>query len=165
MKLYKISDEYLKFFDSIDSLMDAVDDDTIINNRLEELDDKFNECAEYIGAQILNAELDINSIREVHRTLGAKIKKMERKQEWYKNYLKWNMQKIGKNKIKSSDSTFSISITKGRESVCIEDESKIPDKYLKITKTPIKIDILEALKSGEVIDGTSIISKPFITIH
>ena len=65
-----------------------------------------------------------------------------------------------------TDPEFTATIGKGRQSVQITDGVKLPAQYVKIERVPLKVDIAEALKSGEAIDGAELADgMPTLTIR
>ncbi len=82
-----------------------------------------------------------------------------------KEYLRINMEASGIKKIECP--IFTITLKAGRDIVQINDEEKIPSDYLNIktTMTPMKKEILAALKEGDEVAGANIVkSKSSISI-
>ncbi len=81
---------------------------------------------------------------------------MTNKQESLKEYLRINMLDCGITKIDCP--LFSITLGKPRKICLINDEGKIPAEWLdiKTVMSPMKVDILKALKAGEDIPGAEL---------
>lgn len=53
-----------------------------------------------------------------------------------------------------------LSITNGRVSCVVTDETALPDEYVQITRTPKKLEITKALASGQSIPGAMLRNNP-----
>jgi len=110
-----------------------------------------------IGAGIpsINAEID---------RLTARKKAIENNQNHMKAYLQTNMEASGINKIECP--LFTITLAKGRDIVSVDNKSAIPAEYMnyKTSASPMKKEILSALKEGEKIEGVSLV-KPANSIR
>lgn len=59
-----------------------------------------------------------------------------------------------------------VSVSKGRDSVEIVDESQVPPRFLKVVKSPDKAAIKEALDAGKKVKGAQIkTGEPTITVR
>jgi hypothetical protein len=71
----------------------------------------------------------------------------------------------GITEIKAIDGTFAARIGKGRESIVVDDESKLPDYCFVVERRVSKTAIREALDSGDAIIGAHIERTPTLTIR
>ena len=77
-----------------------------------------------------------------------------------KNYLRTNMEILGKKKIESAK--FTINCVAGRDKVNVTDEDAIPDKFFGCKPVEMvinKSDLLGALKAGHIVTGAELIKS------
>ena len=154
--LHQITDkhrELLKLAEESEDMAQAVAD------TMEGIEGEFEDKALSLMAVMENIGGDIPAIDEMIVRLTARKKTIQSKQESMKNYLRMNMESSGINKITCP--LFTITLAKGRDIVQVDDLGKIPAEYLNIktSMTPMKKEILAALKEGEEIDGVSLIKS------
>ena len=154
MKLYEITAQHREL-ESIElpedgSMIDAVRD------TFEMIEGEFNDKAISLITVVRNKEADVQGLDSEIKRLQARKKSIENEQQSMKDYLRHNMEATGITKIECP--LFKITLGKGRPMVLVEDEEKIPTDYIdiKITKAPMKAEILKRLKAGDVIDGCSL---------
>lgn len=106
---------------------------------------------------ILQQEAEIEAVKEQIKRLQDYCKAREKRVEKIKSCVKDALEKLGISKLETSIGT--ISIANNPASVEVYDESLIPAKYIveKITKSPDKKAIKEALKNGENIQGFTLV--------
>lgn len=148
MKLYEISEKY-------QNILDAADDDGVLMVvELTKVEDEFEDKCVAVAAYIKNLEAEAKAIREAIDGMQTRLSAIYIKQADLKDYLKYYMMKIGKDKVDKSP-YFKISIRKTRPRVIIMDEKSIPEKFVH-KKESICFDrdeIYKALKNGEDIKG------------
>lgn len=98
----------------------------------------------------------IDSVKNEIDRLTAIKKLYENRNERFKKYVKENMERLELEKIETPIGI--ISIRKGVESVKIEDESLIPDEFMRIKKEVDKTAIKKYLKEDEknTVQGVSL---------
>lgn len=150
MKLYEI-------LDNINDILYEVGEDGEINNitfsKLEQLELSLREKIENVGIFLKNTESDVKQLKEAENELKQKRKVLENKKERIKEYLHFQMEKAGIDKVKGK--LFTVTLAKCPPSVTIIDENNIPSLYKKEV-TQVKIDkreILNRLKAGDEVDG------------
>lgn len=118
---------------------------------------------EAYGCLIKNLQAEADAIRAEEKNLAARRQAKEKRVEWLKNNIAASMQAIGETKHETAKVVFSF-----RKSVVVEvlDDTKLPNKYLtvKTTVAPDKVALKNALKSGEVIDGATLVEKSNLQI-
>lgn len=125
----------------------------MLADTIEGLEGMFNEKAISIAHVIGNNNADIDAIdKEIERLQGRK-KILNNSINHLKSYLFFGMQAANIRKI--TDPQYTLSIAKGREVVSVDDESKIPDEFFRVTRSVNKSAINEAIKSGAEVPGTS----------
>ncbi|WP_064590754.1 siphovirus Gp157 family protein [Streptobacillus moniliformis] len=99
------------------------------------------------------------------KELETRLKKIENTEKKIKNYIILAMENSGLKKIETGIGT--ITYSAGKDSIIVENEDDIPAEF-KIVEYVTKVDkkkILEHSKvTGEIVEGTDIIQKPYITI-
>lgn len=162
MKLYEITNE-IAALNSIES-----DDESMaqaISDTLDGMSGELESKAQSVVLFIKNIESDAESISAEIGRLQARKKALENKAESVREYLRYNMEKSGIQKIECP--LFTIRCQKGREIVVIENQDSIPDEYVTV-KTEIKPDknaIAKALKEGVDVPGARLeLSKSSIVI-
>jgi len=151
--LHQITDkhrELLALAEESDDMAQAVAD------TMESIEGEFEEKALSLMAVAGNMDGDVSAIDNEIARLAARKKSIQNRQESMKEYLRMNMEASGINKITCP--LFTITLAKGRDIVQINDADKIPADYLNIktSMTPMKKEILAALKAGEEIEGASL---------
>ncbi len=131
----------------------------------EAIEGEFNDKALSLISVVQNLDSDTYAIDIEIKRLQARKKSISNRQDSMREYLRTNMAASGITNIKCP--LFSITLAKGRDIVQIDNEKIIPADYLdiKTSISPMKVDILKALKSGEDIPGVSLrISKTSLRI-
>lgn len=159
--LYEMTGEMKELQNLLNDLEDTAEHEKegsmglAIRDTLESIELEFNDKAVAIVKLSQALDGDTQAIdSEIKRLQGRKKTILNRREE-LREYLRQNMETTGVKKIECP--VFSITLSKGREQVKIEDENQIPDEYMTV-KTEIKPDknaISKALKSGEEIPGAS----------
>ena len=147
----------------IDSaIMDCVDMETgeiIDMEALEDLQMERDQKIEGIGCWIKNLLADAKALKEEKDNLAARQKAAENKATSLKTFLSSYL-----NGEKFKTAKVSISYRKS-DSVNIAEGAVIPEEYLKYSEpTPDKIGLKAALKSGEKIQGISLVTSNNIQI-
>lgn len=150
MKLHEMSAAVAKLHD--DDQLDA----QTIKDTLESIEGDINEKGVNIVKLTQGWDADISAIDEEIKRLTTRKKAIKNRSDQLRDYLRYNMQASGITKIECP--LFTVSLSKARQVVQIDDESLIPDDYVsvKTTVSPNKAEILKALKAGEDIPGASI---------
>ncbi len=136
-----------------------------IGDTFEAVEASFNDKAISVVHVIQNMGGNVSALETEIDRLSKRLKTVKTRQESIKEYLRFNMEATGINKI--SCDLFTISIKQGRDIVQIDDDSLIPTDYLNIktSSTPMKREILADLKTGKEIAGASMVkSKSSISI-
>ena len=152
MQLYNLTDNYQQLLDYIDSTEEL--DESLLVDTLESIDEAFEDKIISIAYVIKNNDADIdtisNEIRRLQKLKQTKVNANER----LKGYIKDNMLQLDKTKIKGD--LFNVSVRNNAESVEILNESALPEDAFKVTRTPDKTAIKEALKNGHDVDGATL---------
>ena len=161
MKLYELKAEYeillQAAFDYAEENEGAIPDDLALY--LESVganyEEKIHNCLLYYK----NQQAEADAINAEAKKLSARAKSASNRAEWMKKYL----QSCCTEGVKCSFPDAAISWRKSK-SVDIIDESKVPDEYCKIERTPKKKLIEAAIKAGENIEYASIVEKKNLQI-
>ncbi len=148
-KLHEISKDYIGFLEA-----DLPEDD--LKECLESIEGAFEDKGSNIVAVVNTLQADVDVISNEIKRLQERKKSIVNNQERLKEYLRYNMELSGINKIKHP----LFNITLGEPSVTAEilDVESLPDEYVKLeTKfTPDKLAIKKALKEGIEIEGAKL---------
>lgn len=130
-----------------------------VADTMEGIEGEFNDKALSLVNVMKNIGAGIPSIDAEIARLTARKKTIENNQKHMVNYLQSNMEGSGISKIECP--LFTITLAKGRDMVQVDDENKIPADYMsyKTSQSPMKKEIMAALKSGEVIEGVSMVKS------
>ena len=85
-------------------------------------------------------------------------KRMEKNQRTLKRTIQKYLEAAGERRVSSTVGT--AFITPGRMGVVVDDESLIPDAYMKTEKTPRASAILAAIEAGETVPGCRVDRGP-----
>lgn len=152
MKLYEITDQYAAVID----MLDSCEDQTEIEDTLESIEAAFDQKVENIVKLIRSKEAEKEAVLNESKRLKERADKITKSIDFLKEYIKREMQNIGKEKVEST--LFNIKLAWNPPKVDIHDESQIPQEYftVKEIKAVDKRAILESLKNGNDIPGAGI---------
>lgn len=146
MKLHEMSKDYIGILES-----DMQGDQ--LTECLDSIGDSFDEKANNIVKLVSSLSVDVDGIDKELKRLQAMKKAITSNQDRLKEYLRYNMEVTGINKIKHS--LFSITLGKPTITAEVVDIDFLPDNFVS-TDVVMKADkkaILKALKEGEDIPG------------
>jgi len=146
MKLHEMTKDYIGFLES-----DMSGDE--LTDCLDSIEDAIDEKASNIVKLVNSLDVDVSGIDKEIKRLQAMKKTITNNQTNLKEYLRYNMEVTGINKIKHS--LFSITLGKPTVTAEIVDIDFLPDTFV-TTEIVMKADkkaILKALKNGEDIPG------------
>lgn len=150
MKLYELTDDYLKLMEMAEEL-----DEETFQDTLESIEDAIEEKVEKTAFLIRNLEADVKAIKEEEKRLADRRKALEKKIENIKDYLREQLELAGIDKVKRP--TITVSIQNNPPSVRVVNEELIPSHFM--IPQPPKLDkkgILEKLKHGENVPGVEL---------
>ena len=124
-----------------------------IRDTLEGLEGIFQDKAVSVVHVLTNGDSDIAALDAEIARLTDRKKHIQNAQSRLKDYLRDNMEATGTTKITSP--LFTITLAKGRDMAIVDDESALPDDYVRVKTTiaPDKAAILSALKEGVEVPG------------
>ncbi len=151
MNLYQISQEYEQILDEL------YDDEGNVNQtaliKLEENGVAMEKKAIAIASYIKNLEAEREAIKQAKQQMAEREKRNKKREDELTGYLLSNMERRGITKV--SCPYFNIKLKKCPPSVQIQDETQLPEEYIrtKIEKSPDKIKMLQEMKVGVIIPG------------
>lgn len=160
MTLYEISQAYMDLLAEIEENEGELTDELLI--KAEGVEQGFEQKAETYASIIKNLEADAAAIEAEEKRLSKRKIVKKNIANRMKERLSLVMQQCGKEKFETE--RHKISFWKSA-SVKILDEKKIPAKYFKTTKTPIKSDIAAAINAGIKIRGAEIVNNKTIQVR
>lgn len=161
--LYTISKEYQE----LALLAEDADEDmsVAVRDTMEGIEGEFQEKGKALAMVTLNMDGDLEAIQSQIDRLTERKRLLINRKESLKEYLRSNMEASGITKI--THPLFTITLGKGKPIVVIDEESKIPDDFMrvKVTSAPDKAEIAKAIKEGVEVPGAhSEIGKSSISI-
>ncbi|MDK0543267.1 siphovirus Gp157 family protein [Clostridium perfringens] len=164
MKLYELTQNYR----NLESLLDNLGEQEgltveMIHGALGQVEDDINTKIENTCKVIKEIEADSIGIDEEIKRLSALKKQKENAVKKLKEYVEFEMNGIGLNKVEGK--LFKISFRKSKV-VKVIDETKIPKEFIKVktTESISKTDLGKALKSGEIIEGAELVENKTLQI-
>lgn len=151
----------MTIFEIENGIRECVDEETgeIIDiEKLEALEMARDQKIENVGMWYKESLAEANAIKAEKMKLAERQKTAENRAESLKNYLDFV---VGGGKFESARVTISY---RKSTAVEIEDESKVPDEFCKITREVRKTDLKDAIKKGVVIEGVTLLDKQNIQI-
>lgn len=149
--LYQLAAEYRQLSDRLHDL-DLPDE--VIADTLEAESGDLIEKGTNVAKVFRNLESMAAQIKEAEKQMAERRKAIEKRAERLKTYLHSNMEKAGISKIESP--WFVISVKNNPASVVIDDESEIPDDYMREIPArfePDKTAIKSAIQEGYQVPG------------
>ncbi|ELQ0171773.1 siphovirus Gp157 family protein [Clostridium perfringens] len=164
MKLYELTQNYR----NLESLLDNLGEQEgltveMIHEALGQVEDDINTKIENTCKVIKEIEADSIGIDEEIKRLSALKKQRENAVKKLKEYVEFEMNRIGLTKVEGK--LFKISFRKSKV-VKVLDETKIPKEFIKVktTESISKTDLGKALKSGEIIEGAELVENKTLQI-
>lgn len=164
MKLYELTAAYRNVWDMMED--DEIDIETI-NDTLQSIEGAIEVKAENLAVFVKRLEGMADTFKAEEKRLQERRKAFENRVKHIKDYLQNNMEMAGISKINAG--TFIITLQKNsRGSVIIEDEKKVPAKYLTIIPeqyVPNKDAMENDLKNKIDIPGASLLIGKHLRIR
>lgn len=150
-RLYEITGQFRK----LAALAENADEDlaVAVRDTMGAIEAEFNDKALAVSRVILNFDADLAALDLEIERLQERKRLITNRQKQIKDYLRENMEAAGITKI--SCPLFTITCAKGRESVVVDDELKLPDELMRVKTeiSPDKAAIAAKLKAGEDVPG------------
>jgi Siphovirus Gp157 len=168
LKLYEISNEYMKVLDELYSEDNSENGEIreIITKQLDFIQDGFKEKSINVAKYIKTLDAKANAIKEAIEAMQVRMKRAQNQADSLREYLKNNIEKTGiTESIECPE--FTIKLVQNPPSVTITDESLILDVY-KRTKEVITIDkvaIKKDIQEGFEVEGAKLEVKKRIVIQ
>jgi predicted transcriptional regulator len=149
MKLYELTGQMKE----LEALADDPDMEIAVRDTLDAVQGEFNDKAMAITKIVLNTDSDCDAIDNEVKRLQAKKKSIQNRKTQLIDYLRENMESAEIKKIQCD--LFTITLVQGREIAVIDDESALPDDFVRVeTKvSPDKNAITAELKDGGTVVG------------
>lgn len=158
--LYEINKTYLELFEKVDPETGEI---LFTDEELDAVKEEFELKADNIACFIKDREALIEARKSEIDNLKNKNIAEQKRIDNLKKYLLNALQMRNKKKLVTARNTIG---TRKTTSVLIEDETLIPNEYLKVKteKSPMKKEIGAALKTGIEISGCSLIEKVSLNV-
>jgi len=151
MKLYELSDAYIKLQQQLDN---EDTDSEAIRKALEEIEDRVEEKLENIAKLIESLDAETKAIKGEEMRLRERRQSLERKIDSLKEYAQEELNRAGMRKVKSE--LFTIYTQQNPRSVKVVDKDQIPEELMVVSRRPDKKHILELIDSGQDIPGVEV---------
>lgn len=161
--LYEIGKQYQELM----ALAETADEDmaVAVRDTMQAIEGEFEDKGKAIAMIALNIDGDLDAIQAQIDRLTERKRIINNRKDSLKEYLRTNMEAASITKI--THPLFTISLSKGKPTVVIDNEKDIPDDFIntKVESTPNKAAIAKAIKRGEKVAGAhSEIGKSSISI-
>lgn len=159
MKLYELTDDYLRLMEMAEEL-----DPETFRDTLESIQESIEDKVENTAKVIKSIEADVQAIKEEEKRLAERRRVLETKVIKIKEYLQNELEKAGIDKVKRP--LITVSIQNNPPKVEIVDEKSLPFEFM--IPQPAKVDkkaILEKLKNGEHVPGATLVQERGIRIR
>lgn len=167
MKLYELAQEEKKlnelFLSAIDEETGEINDSETLEVLEKEFQTQLASKAEGIIKVLREQQTNIEMVEiEIERLNFIKAR-LEKTNENFKKYIKYNMEQLNKSKIETPLGNISLRKTTATE---IYDSEIIPKEFMKekITYTPSKTEIKKALQEGKEVEGARLIVNTNLVI-
>ena len=130
-------------------------------DNLEELEGEYLDKLEACGLYCKNEQADIDAIKEEEKRLADRRRIKENKVKRLKEYMLQSMEVTDTKKLDTPKVYIS---TRKSQKVIIDNESKIPRQFIKVTESVNKTEIKKALKNGDV-DGAHMEESVNLTLR
>lgn len=122
-----------------------------------------------VAAYICQREFEAEAMAARLKEIDKRIKAQRSRNERLREYLLWNMQRVGMTEIRSEDLLLSVKRFPERdEAVDIFDERQIPAAFVVTPEPPAprpdKVAIRKAIKAGEEVPGARLIKRDRLEI-
>jgi len=156
MKLYEIASEYRNVLRDIEDGADTNEELEQIVEKINAIESDFEVKAQNVAMYFLEIESDIKAIKEEEDRLTARRKSLQTRSDWLKEYLKENMVKTGKVKIKTP--LLTLSVQNNRPAVQIINDEELPKEFKieEVIYTPNKTAIRIAINAGYEVAGATL---------
>lgn len=152
LSLYVIAAEFRQM---VERLTDCQDDAVAIADTIEAESFPLEVKAQNVAYAIRNLEASAAAIKEAEAQMAERRKRIEKRAEQVKEYLKTCMEVAGVTKIDCPH--FALSIAKNPAGVDVFEPGLIPAEFMRMPEppppTPDKAKIKEALKAGHDVPG------------
>ena len=151
ISLYSIADEYLRDLEKLESLQESGELSLqTLEDTLEGLSGDLEVKAVNVISYAKNLEAESEAIQKAIDSMQLRIKSLDNKTEWLREYVKTNMQRTGIKEIKCP--YFVMKLQDNPAKVVIDCEAAIPDDCWRVIpekREPDKKAIKAKLESGE----------------
>jgi|TARA_B110000091_G_C13792109_1_gene466162 hypothetical protein len=159
MSLFEVTAEYNHALNDLYDLEQSgeIDSQTFLDT-MQSLEGGLVDKAKRVGAYIRNTKAMAQQIKEAEYDMAKRRKSLENHAKGLEDYLLNNMVESGISEINSP--WFDLKIKKTPASIKIAENTKLPEEFLivRTTEAPDKTALKAALKSGQNINGVSLVA-------
>lgn len=162
-KLYDLAANYQAVWDMVND--DDVDMD-VLETTLQSIEGAIEVKAQNIAAVLVSLDGYTNTLTEQIKRLTARKHAFENRQASMKQYLQYQLEAAGIDKVKTAE--FTIALQNNPPSVVIENQDNIPAPYLTIVPKqyiPDKTAIKKAIQAGADVPGCRLLQGKSLRIR
>lgn len=167
MKLYELSEEDRNIWTAIEAALEDPDADW------DAAEAALKQCEQDFDGKIENCAKLTNNLLAQCDALDAEIERLTNRRKAFankaaslKNYMKGEMEYVGRLKIKTA--LFSVAVQNSPVSLNVWNESQIPETYFKVIPATRKLDneaVKKALKEGRIVPGAELFQGTHLRIR
>ena len=161
MTLYELAESY----NQLNEWLETAEDPEVIRDTLDAVEEAFDAKVENIVKLIRSKEAEIEAIDAEMKRLKQREERLKRDIEWLQTYVQTEMERTGKERVKSS--LFNITLAFNPPAVNVLNEAEIPEEFVTVKEMRCidKRAILERFKQGELVPGVEIVRKKSLKIR
>ena len=132
---------------------------------IDKLFDSFDKKVEACGAAMRDLDARAKIAEEEAKRLYDRASRLHKHREWLKEYVRVNMEAVGRQKVEGDLFTVRVQATAPR--VDIAADAVLPDEYMvvKESRSPDKAKIKDALASGVEVPGATLVKGTTVVIR
>ena len=165
--LYQLTAEQQQALAAMTEMLEAGDiDEATLDNTMAGFAAELEQKVVGVAAHIRNMEAQAKAIKDAETEMATRRKRLNSQIEWYKNYLVENMNKAEITSVFNPQ--FEVKLKLNPASVVIDEAwaKVLPDVFMttKVTSTPNKKAIKQAIESGDEVLGCTLVNKMTVSI-
>lgn len=160
--LYEIAERYLSALEKIQ--IDPETGEILGGIELDKAAGALEEKVEAVACYIKDRRAFAESMKAEEKALRERRETIEKRVEWLKDWLDYNMSRAGLTALETARARVSF---RNSKAVLITEEERIPDRFMK-TKTetaPDRLAIKKVLSAGGSVPGAELIERKNIQIR
>ena len=155
--------------DQLAAILDQVNEDGELPEEYGDVRELVAHKGASVAAYVAQKEMEAEAMRTRLKEVERHVRAVENRAKRLREYLAFNMAKVGITEIQTHDCLLSVKLLRERdESVEIFDESMVPVVYMNVPEPPApkpdKAAIKRAIKAGQDVPGARIVKRDRLEI-